>query len=129
MKIEAGKYYKTRDGKKAFVEHVFQKSPFSGSSPPGYTSFGFIEGNGQVEWWTADGFYVTRGQGCNDLVAEWVDPITVNLTARLIDRNGLKLVLLEPLTTNAVHGIAIGPKMNGDTCLGFSQVKIVETPL
>jgi hypothetical protein len=85
MKIEAGKYYKTRDGKKAFVEHVFQKSPFSGSSPSGYTSFGFIEGNGQVDWWTADGFYVTCGQGCNDLVAEWREPRVVVREVLLVE--------------------------------------------
>lgn len=68
LTLEVGKYYLTREGKRAFV---------SGNNPFTYGShirlIGVVDGWG-VQGWDANGVYTTMGQHYLDLVAEWVEP-------------------------------------------------------
>jgi hypothetical protein len=124
MKIEAGKYYRTRFGKKAYTSGF---SPFSSTSEIHIIS-GWVNGSSTPTTWTSDGRMYRHGESENDLVAEWVDPISVDLTVRLIDRNGLKMVMIEPINHERVHFIGVGQKMPGDVCLGSVQTKLIEAP-
>ncbi len=64
MQIEAGKYYKTRDGQK-----VGPMVDFSSCGEPG----SFIEVVGDGRWWSRDG--IGNNEALNlDLIAEWTGP-------------------------------------------------------
>lgn len=77
MKIEAGKYYKMRNGKKAYVSAVTLSSPFTGKPPEGYPVSGFMEGESRVVTWTSSGAAIVSATKCaTDLVAEWREPAT-----------------------------------------------------
>jgi hypothetical protein len=75
MKIEAGKYYKTREGRKVFVSHRCT-NPFGliGSEPDfpleGYMS----NGDRDRLSWRDDGTYNYAGEHMNDILAEWKEP-------------------------------------------------------
>lgn len=73
LTLEAGKYYRTRGGKKVFIVGVnpFDKEDDDIEFPFG----GFVQGlKGDVlEWFRDDGRYGVQ-DGANDLVAEWVEP-------------------------------------------------------
>jgi hypothetical protein len=58
MKIEAGKYYLTRDGRKV--------------GPMNYKWSDIVEFNGNV-WWRDDGSVYKRKETPRDLVAEWTE--------------------------------------------------------
>ena len=78
MKIEAGKYYRTRDGRKAFVSAVLLPNPFAG---PGhmYPAIGYVESASTV-WWTKDGRYSCKeSHHPFDLISEWREPETVSV--------------------------------------------------
>lgn len=67
MKLEAGKYYKTRDGRKAYVGYVREDDCQ-------YPAVGHMDGGG-VDCWLARGGYVDKGgTHFNDLIEEWVEP-------------------------------------------------------
>jgi hypothetical protein len=85
MKLESGKTYKSRDGRKVFIGCVLDKNPLGGKSPSGYTAFGFFDGSSIVDMWTADGLFCTTGTGCNDLVAEWREPRVVEREVLLVE--------------------------------------------
>lgn len=73
MKIEAGKFYKTRSGHKAFVAGV---SPFA-STQPLYRMTGFVDGGQSGTSWNIEGEFAADGmRSPEDLVAEWIDPPT-----------------------------------------------------
>jgi hypothetical protein len=76
MKIEAGKYYRTRDGRKAFVAGF---SPFA-SVIELCRATGFIDGDGSVRGWSTDGRYWSEFGGELDLVEEWREPKTFSVT-------------------------------------------------
>lgn len=74
LKIEAGKYYKTRDGRKV--------GPMES------------DGSNHMQWTSPDGFWrydngriFSQSEDCEDLIAEWVDeptvdaPLTASITA------------------------------------------------
>lgn len=64
MKIEAGKYYRTRDGRKARVlctDHVKLNYPVAGSI------------GGELYSWTGEGEFYRGTINIIDLVAEWID--------------------------------------------------------
>jgi hypothetical protein len=81
MKIEAGKYYKTRDGHRAFVGAV---SPFP-STDRLYLVVGWIQGESASTSWGPSGEYADGSNAPEDLVAEWVDPPTPLEVCRRID--------------------------------------------
>ena len=68
MKLEPGKYYRTRGGRKVLIVATFD--PFDDDSR--YPCIGYVEGIGN-ECWQADGIYSMAGAAQLDLVAEWVD--------------------------------------------------------
>lgn len=69
LQLEAGKYYRTRGGEKAFVG---TKAPF-GSVHKSYVFLGHIEGREFCYSWAENGKYSVSKDGL-DLVAEWVEP-------------------------------------------------------
>lgn len=81
LKIEAGKYYQTRDGRKAFVTCVKLCNPFA---PNGcYTVEGGIEGVG-IATWMVDGRYYRPELAGKDLVSEWAEPRQLTCAVYLV---------------------------------------------
>jgi hypothetical protein len=74
LTLEAGKYYRTRDGKKVFIvgQNPFDTPDHDVEFPFG----GFVQrGEGdRLEWFRGDGVHGVRAGGNLDLVAEWVEP-------------------------------------------------------
>jgi hypothetical protein len=74
MKIEAGKFYTTRDGRKAYV--ATDSNPFCASDPS--PCIGWVDGEEYVfsncnEGWTTTGRYHDESRQSEfDLVSEWV---------------------------------------------------------
>ncbi len=66
MKIEAGKYYKTRDGRKARVY-------VTDAENRDFPVHGFLSGE-QLMWTLEGTFYVSLDPSVRDLVSEWVEP-------------------------------------------------------
>lgn len=64
LKLEVGKFYKTRSGKKAFV---YTRS----SSPYSYPFYVVIIGKIDTYCCTVDGKYSTNEESAKDLVAPW----------------------------------------------------------
>ena len=82
MEISAGRYYKTRDGRKAFVQVEFA-NPFMIGKPftTSATFAGFIEGetpNGAYGW-MHDGRSAPVRLTHNDLVSGWKEPRKLKL--------------------------------------------------
>lgn len=72
MKIEANKYHKLRDGKKAFVACI--RTDVEDSAFP---AIGYIEGvSGSVSC-GLDGEYVYGQEDDRDIIAEWKEPKTM----------------------------------------------------
>lgn len=61
MKIEVGKYYKTRDGRKVVIDHR--------GIDGGEFCYRSLDG----AWYRDDGRYLPNYEHPNDLVAEWID--------------------------------------------------------
>ena len=76
MKLEAGKYYKTRNGLKAYVEFIRQDNPFRDYIPE-YPAIGFIESYGEHMWKTNGEFSVPNDYEL-DLISEWREPIKIS---------------------------------------------------
>ncbi|MGO7756840.1 hypothetical protein ACC761_06405 [Rhizobium ruizarguesonis] len=71
LTLEAGKFYRTESGKKAYVAAAsFFGEIGNGINP--YTVCGFIEGCGAVSW-TWEGKQVVGCDSLGDLVAEWTE--------------------------------------------------------
>ncbi|MVO95102.1 hypothetical protein [Rhizobium leguminosarum] len=71
LTLAAGKYYRTRDGRKAFVSAVSVADPESGLVRR-YPAIGYIAG--REETWQACGRNMTDRIYKYDLVAEWIEP-------------------------------------------------------
>jgi hypothetical protein len=78
MKIEAGKYYKLRNGKKAYVVCIVH-NPFSDESYV-YPIMGFIEDRNGTASWTLKGESIKDSVSEWDIVEEWRDPQTWEVT-------------------------------------------------
>ena len=76
MKLEAGKYYKTRNGLKAYVEFIRQDSLF-GDYLTKYPAMGFIESYGE-QMWKTNGEFNTSIENELDLISEWREPIKIS---------------------------------------------------
>lgn len=66
LKIEAGKCYRTRDGRKA---HVMFRHPYNHPFP----YVGYVEDNDGVSAWTDAGFYSVPSDRLR-LISEWKEP-------------------------------------------------------
>lgn len=74
LTLEAGKYYRTRNGKKAFVGYVMADNPFNAAKPM-YPASGWIEEEEFPQCWNLDGsLHSADEEHKKDLVAEWVEP-------------------------------------------------------
>lgn len=83
MKLEAGKYYKTRNGLKAYVEFIRQDSPF-GDYLTEYPATGFIENLGEQMWKTNGEFSVPNDYEL-DLISEWRELVKISGWVNLYD--------------------------------------------
>lgn len=72
LKFEAGKSYRTRDGRKVDVFNILDQSS--------YPVVGSIEGNREMNCWTLSGRWsrFPDDSGIRDLIAEWVDTTRSN---------------------------------------------------
>lgn len=71
MKIEAGKYYKTRAGNKARV--------YATDGHGDFPAHGAVLIDGwRLEKWTLDGKAIPRGTYPTDLVSEWTDAVEMD---------------------------------------------------
>lgn len=75
MKLEAGKYYRTRGGKKAYVASV--ENPFDKFDE--YPVLGLVDGDEEAQTWDSDGsYYGTHSMSDpRDLITDWRDDATV----------------------------------------------------
>lgn len=78
LKIEAGKFYRTRDGHKAFVAAVMLPCPFAERVHTQYPVRGFVDGSDAAQCWRADGaWHGSDKEYKYDLVAEWRKPLSI----------------------------------------------------
>jgi len=72
LKFEAGKSYRTRDGRKANVFQILDQSS--------YPVVGAIENDRHMNYWALDGRWsrFPDDSGSRDLIAEWVDTTRSN---------------------------------------------------
>jgi hypothetical protein len=71
LKIIAGRYYRTRDGRKAFVAG---RNPFCDSLDSHRAFVGAFETGQQEASWDERGRYIIHYESKEDLVAEWREP-------------------------------------------------------
>jgi hypothetical protein len=72
LKLKPGTYYRTRDGRKAYVAGL---SPFE-STNAFEGAAGYIEGEMGVRTWSRSGLYTAqRSRSASDLVEEWREPL------------------------------------------------------
>lgn len=73
MKIEAGNFYRTRNGKRAFVAAIIPDPPFAMTLNI-HPAMGYIEGvNGKYSWSSEGKFTTANCIDQYDLIAEWED--------------------------------------------------------
>lgn len=110
MQIEAGKYYRTRHGRKAIVQAIVTDMLGVGAPHPKYVAYGQVADYWPIQRWTNDG---KSGPGCMasthydygkyeadsncDLVAPWVDPPKKVQLEATVHADGLVEVDLTPL--------------------------------
>ena len=78
MKIEQGRFYKTRNGRKVYVAGVLLPN-VDGKQLVTYPVVGYLEN--EILYWTLEGRYRdSTGDYSLDLVAEWREPVTKVVT-------------------------------------------------
>lgn len=70
MKIEVGKFYKSRNGRKVTIYVIRHNCDFE------YPVCGYMEGAAEFSTWTIDGSYGNSLFNCSnwDIVSEWEEP-------------------------------------------------------
>ncbi|MBN9219554.1 MAG: hypothetical protein J0I79_16535 [Mesorhizobium sp.] len=81
FEIEAGNFYKTRDGKRVFVASV-TPSPFYKDKKPILV----YDEDGNYRWYRVDGSINAFGEDDYDLVAEWKEPKRIRCFAPVYDK-------------------------------------------
>lgn len=95
MEIKAGAYYKTRDGRKAFVTGI---NPFDGPSSKTYRVLGAVEGYGITGWFDGGTYGAPDSVPDGlDLVAEWKEPRKASSTFCLITCCGEPFMAIDGL--------------------------------
>ena len=92
MQINAGQYYRTRGGKKAFVAAV--ENPFQPSSS--WPMCGWIDGYQMASEWAIDGRHTPAGESQADLIAEWKEPVTETYWCCLWNDGGVSIHSIKP---------------------------------
>jgi len=108
MKLEAGKYYKTRNGLKAYVEFIRQDSPF-GDYLTEYPATGFIENLGEQMWKTNGEFSVPNDYEL-DLISEWRELVKISGWVNVSD-----------IFTSGLYKT----KEEADSCAGQSRIACI----
>ncbi len=108
MKLEAGKYYKTRNGLKAYVEFIRQHSPF-GDYLTKYPAMGFIERYGEQRWKT-NGEFNTFIENELDLISEWRELVKISGWVNVSD-----------IFTSGLYKT----KEEADSCAGQSRIACI----
>lgn len=80
LTLQVGKYYKTRDGRKATVLYVVPESTKSDVPV-------VVDIDGKERRLSADGRYLHRQDWCFDLIAEWREPVTRTVTVALVQND------------------------------------------
>lgn len=89
MKLEPGRYYRTRDGRKAFVCAEMNNPFVMGSMKSSRPYRGYIDGRHNVHCWYANGRLDLGNESDGDLISEWKEPETVVRWVNLYrDRDG-----------------------------------------
>lgn len=86
MIIEVNKWYRTRDGRRAFVigrapDECHRKFPLIGLVPSEDGAYCLIS-------WTDGGTEYTTDNSCSDLVSEWREPVSREVTVYLLRTAG-----------------------------------------
>jgi len=79
LKLEAGKYYKARNGEKVFISYIAQANPFLSTTKDRYPAKGWIRGQGTLHCWTEGGMRCAapiEDHSPSDLIEEWKEPVT-----------------------------------------------------
>lgn len=69
MQIEAGKFYRTRDGKKAYIAHIRNDDVHTSQ-----LAIGFVYGDANAMSWQLGGHLAFPREFGDDLVEEWREP-------------------------------------------------------
>lgn len=97
MKFIQGKFYKTRDDKKAFIDAITSANPISGKSS---YMHGAIENYTNDATWTLDGHASLNEKLGSDLIDEWTDhEQTITIT-----KNQLLEALDDPIFPDRFFG-------------------------
>jgi hypothetical protein len=89
MKLEVGKYYKTRSGRKAYVGWQACDNPFVSPNDTAMKFGGYVEGIAGSRRWMGNGSGSAYAMGApTDLVEEWREPAKSWLTIVLIRSEG-----------------------------------------
>jgi hypothetical protein len=112
LKIEAGKFYKTRDGRKAYVAVIATAEQVKAGN---YRVYGWA--NGDALMWSLGGrFCMSYGSDHHsDLVEEWRDLARRSVTVKLV-RN---------LNTNNVYAM-VGGRSDCEELLACKTIEITE---
>jgi hypothetical protein len=76
VKIEEGKYYRTRDGRKAFIYKIHDNESSSHPVHGCYWNGKFTKSQA----WNPGGHYLSSIESSVDLVAEWIEPVRVEVS-------------------------------------------------
>lgn len=90
LRLKAGKFYRTRGGRKAYVDSIIGPNPFTKDTPD-YPCAGYIEDNGlpNAMTWTQSGKERKSRETPFDLVEEWVEPKPDTIvTVKVVMPNG-----------------------------------------
>lgn len=124
MKIEAGKYYRTRDGRKAYVDVIRVSSPFNGYEPT-HPIIGYVDDEKQgprsTKTWRADGRFDVKQDRSIDLVEEWREPVSREITLHLVKLKDGRVIV----TTDTAPPSYILCHTEG-TIVGTQKVCIIE---
>lgn len=119
LKLEQGKFYRTRDGRKAFVAAVIKPSPFSNSAN-GYPVVVYLDHELFRRFYNLDGSLDSDGSpSCLDLVAEWREPQQIAVELVMVRRENGTVNYSTSRGGRVTH-------MEPDTIIARKQVTITE---
>jgi hypothetical protein len=78
LKLEAGKLYRTRDGRKAFIAHISPNSPYK-------SAHGCMEESTSKTSWYLDGSFADEEESRHDLISLWDEPAPESGNSKLLE--------------------------------------------
>lgn len=121
MKLEAGKYYRTRDGKKAYVGHILPEEIAEGNR---YLVRGYLlkESGWCNESWSIEGWYHPPKVLCSsDLVAEWTEIPEYSVRVDAYDVNGRPVTKWE---TVGPSGVVLAHRLKSLSSANFESMVV-----